>query len=168
MTDVSNCAYSTWSDFTGSFQVNNVSNSIYSNLFLNPPENTNWGIATLTPTRGQSWFLEGGLHQMCDHASSLMQTSAYNSSIASGIQIHVNTTGYAPVNVITEWGAEVVLNVTGAFYFESWSKPLSLNTQNPGSFYACTDNNGNIGVYYRLNNTTTPLGCEDILFNFEG
>lgn len=141
MSDLSDCTapndYSSLHGFTGHFQVSNTTASPYSNLYLNPPSNTSWGLATLTSDPQKPWHMGGGIHYMCDRAAYLMQGSSLpgESDIWSGIQINIDEIGHAPVIVLTEWNANLVFNVTEAFYVETLSEPLSLSTQNPGSYF---------------------------------
>lgn len=143
MTDTSTCTrpndYSFLHGFTGHFQVNNATNSIYSNLYLNPPANTDWGIATLTSEPQESWWMGGSLRYMCSRASYVMKGSSLpgHSDIWSGIQINIGNTltGREPVVVIAERNSALVFNVTTAFYVETLSQPLSLNVKNPGSYF---------------------------------
>jgi hypothetical protein len=141
MSDLSDCRdpqdYSFLHGFTGHFRVNNSTNSTYSNLYLNPLSNTDWGLATLTSQPQKPWWMGGGLHYMCDRAAYLMQGSSLpgESDIWSGVQINIDDTGHAPVIVIHEWNAKLVFNVTEAFYVETLDKPLSLSTENPGSYF---------------------------------
>jgi len=75
MSDLSHCTapndYTPYhGGFRGHFRVNNATNSTYSNLYLNPPANTEWGIATLTSEPQRTWSMDGGIRWVRFHISS--------------------------------------------------------------------------------------------------
>jgi hypothetical protein len=115
-------------------QVDNSTNSIYSNLYLNI-STTSPSIAELTADVGPAFWLSGTLQQACNRESALCVVVDETEYC---MNINPNSKGLAAVESAAFDGSNPIS--TSAFYVESLSDPLSLWIPNAGSYYgmSCT------------------------------
>ncbi|KAF8852020.1 hypothetical protein BDZ45DRAFT_750023 [Acephala macrosclerotiorum] len=162
------CSFPTdYAAYTGFWaQVNNSTNSIYSNLCLNFPS-TAPGVAQPTATREASFASIGASNQGCNRQTDLIQII---NNHEYGAQIIPNAAGLAAVTTLKDSGFTsnyFWLNLTSAFYVNEKKSPLGLWIPNARSYHACTGGLGDVSVYFRPNTTTAPAGCQDNVLDIE-
>jgi len=134
------CAFpSDFGSYTSlTLQVNNSTNSIYSNLYLSVPV-VSPGIAELTSATGPIFWLAGTLEQGCNRESPLCTVVNDNEYC---VAISPNSAGRAAVETLENLDSSSAYweSLTSAFYVDAALDPFSLWIPNAGSYYGtCRD-----------------------------